>query len=193
MWETRSGQTPLSREDREGLKVQVTSRADLDALEALAIAQAAVWLARSGPREPQQCLRDDFLDALHRRMLGEIWKWAGQRRRHPTNIGSPWPQITVDLAQLRDEFNGWVEYQMDRDEIAVRAGHRLVKIHLYANGNGRHSRLVADHLATTLGTTCFTWGSTNLVSANDTRNAYLSALRCADDGDIGPVLRFARS
>ena len=88
----------------------------------------------------------------------------------------------------------WIENNTySLDEISVRFHHRLVLIHPFPNGNGRHARLIADLLAKKLGRPAFTWGSANLVSEGEARNKYLEAIRTADSGDIQPLLKFARS
>ena len=79
------------------------------------------------------------------------------------------------------------------DEIAVRFHHRLVVIHPFPNGNGRHARLMADLLMLSLGYIPFTWGSKDLVSRGELRIKYLDALREADSGKIEPLVEFARS
>lgn len=53
---------------------------------------------------------------------------------------------------LRDLLND-ARYQVENDsyhpgELAARFHHRLVKIHPFPNGNGRHSRIMADALLT---------------------------------------------
>ncbi len=75
----------------------------------------------------------------------------------------------------------------------MRLHHRLVAIHCFANGNGRHARLVADLLAIGLGQTAFTWGAANLAAASEVRIAYIAALKQADQHDYAPLLSFARS
>ena len=79
------------------------------------------------------------------------------------------------------------------DEIATRFHHRLVWIHPFPNGNGRHARLATDLLLVTLGRPRFSWGRVNLVDAGETRRAYIAALRAADGHDIAPLLDFVRS
>lgn len=79
------------------------------------------------------------------------------------------------------------------DEIAVRFHHRLVAIHPFPNGNGRHARLVADLLAERLGRPRFTWGSRSLVDVSETRQRYIAALQAADARDYALLLAFARS
>ena len=76
------------------------------------------------------------------------------------------------VRQLLDDTKAWIEHKSyARDEIAVRFHHRLVQIHPFANGNGRHARLMADLLVIELGAERFSWGRTNLQDANDVRLA----------------------
>lgn len=79
------------------------------------------------------------------------------------------------------------------DEIAYRFHHRLVAIHLFPNGNGRHSRLMTDFLLVQAGRARFTWGDKNLASNNPMRDQYLNALRKADNHDYTELAAFVRS
>ena len=95
-------------------------------------------------------------------------------------------------------FRSDVRYQIEHtsyppDEIAVRFHHRLVAIHPFPNGNGRHARLMADLLVERLGQPRFTWGSRSLVDASTTRQAYIAALQAADARNYAPLLVFSRS
>jgi fido (protein-threonine AMPylation protein) len=75
-------------------------------------------------------------------------------------------------------------------EIAARYHHRLVAIHVFPNGNGRHARLMADLLLTELAGRRFEWGRGSLVAANELRARYIAALQAADAGDCQPLLVF---
>ncbi|MES9990648.1 MAG: mobile mystery protein B [Candidatus Thiodiazotropha sp.] len=100
----------------------------------------------------------------------------------------------MELRQLLDDVRFWISnntYQPD--EIATRFHHKLVWIHIFPNGNGRHARLATDLHLTTLGRPRFTWGRENLVDANETRQAYVDALRAADQHNYGPLVAFVRS
>ena len=95
------------------------------------------------------------------------------------------PTTTYDLV--------WEQRTYPPDEIAIRLHHRLVSIHPFANGNGRHARLMADVLAQRLGRPGFSWGSSAIARAGDYRRAYIEALRAADRNDIQLLLHFART
>jgi Fic-DOC domain mobile mystery protein B len=183
--------TPLEAEEREQLiPTYITNRAELNEAEQVNIAKADEW-AFSRKRN---VLDERFLRRLHERMLNEVWRWAGQFRTTGRNIGIDAYRIPTELSQLVDDVRFWIENETyPPDEIAVRFHHRLVSIHPFPNGNGRHARLSADLLSRQIGQPRFSWGSANLVNADETRAAYVAALRAADNHDIAPLLDFARS
>ena len=184
--------TPLEAEEREQLiPTYITTRAELNEAEQVNITRASLWLRRA---RNVDVLDDAFLRDLHKRMFGEVWKWAGQYRKTPRNIGIDAYRIPMAVRELVQDARYWVDNgTYPPDEIAIRFSHRLVSIHPFPNGNGRHSRLVADLLAMELGQPRFTWGRANLVDPGETRRAYVAALRAADGGEIEPLLAFARS
>jgi len=189
------GQTPLSEEEKEGLLIKtISTRGELDEFEQLNIEQALEWsLKRKFKLE--EILTETFIKDVHKRMLAVVWKWAGSFRKSNKNLGVNWPQISVDLHNLLDDCKYWIEHKTyPADELAVRFKHRLVSIHPFPNGNGRHSRLTADILISQgLINPIFSWGGSSLVKADKVRSNYISALKEADKGDIKPLLIFARS
>jgi Fic-DOC domain mobile mystery protein B len=184
--------TPLTYEEREQLiPTYITLRSELNEAEQINIAQANRWLVRMRARD---VLSDAFLRELHKRMFGGVWQWAGEYRQTPRNIGIDAYRIPVEVRQLVDDVRYHVDHEsFAPDEIAVRFSHRLVSIHPFPNGNGRHSRMAGDLLALQLGQPRFTWGSVNLIDAGQTRKTYIKALQTADKGDIEPLREFARS
>jgi len=183
--------TPLTPEEQEGLiPSYITLRSELNAAEQANILEAGEWaLARQ-----RNVLDERFLTNLHKRMFGRVWRWAGQFRRTDRNIGIDPYRIPADLRQLVDDCRYWIEHgSYPPDEIAARFHHRLVLIHAFPNGNGRHARLATDLLLVKLGQPRFSWGQVNLVDATETRQRYVAALRAADHHDIGPLLEFVRS
>jgi fido (protein-threonine AMPylation protein) len=83
------------------------------------------------------------------------------------------------------------------DEIAARFHHRLVQIHPFPNGNGRHARLITDLILETNGSVAFTWGkckgSAPMETEGPRREEYIAALREADDKRFEMLLAFVRS
>lgn len=190
------GATPLDPNELASLiPSHLTTQAELNEWEQLNIQQGDTW-ARTQRKE---ILNEAFVRQLHRRMFGDTWRWAGSFRKSDKNIGIDWPKISVELRKLLDD----VQYQIEHatfppDEIAVRFHHRMVAIHLFPNGNGRHARLMADLIVERLGQFRFTWGRRSLVDASlidatPVRQAYIAALQAADARDYAPLLAFARS
>ena len=186
--------TPLTPEERDALiPSYISQRRELNEVEQIGIADADAW-ALSRRRD---VLSEEFLRTLHRRMFGDVWRWAGELRTTPRNIGIDAWDIAPQLRMLLDDVRYWIEHRtFPPDEIAVRLHHRLTWIHPFPNGNGRHARLAADLLARQLGQPRFTWGSGgDLGAIAEIRRRYVEALRLADAerDNVGPLLGFARS
>lgn len=183
--------TPLTPEEQSDLiPAHISYRSELNEAEQENIARGQDWALR----RRRHLLNEKFIKDLHRRMLGDVWRWAGDFRKTERNLGIPPYEIPVALRQLLDDANAWIQHESySPDEIAVRFHHRLVAIHPFPNGNGRHSRLMADLLVMELGQVRFSWGRTNLQRAGDVRRRYIDALGAADSHDLGPLLVFARS
>ena len=183
--------TPLTLEEQGDLiPAYIAYRRELNQAEQENILRAQDWaLARK--RDP---LSEKFIRELHKRMLGDVWKWAGKFRRTERNLGIPFYEIPTALRYLLDDSKTQISHQTHApDEIAVRFHHRLVAIHPFPNGNGRHARLIADILVMRLGQDRFSWGSDSLHDAGEMRRRYITALQRADNHDVGPLLVFARS
>lgn len=201
--EYNEGETPLDEEEKEGLRIStIATRGELDEFEQQNIEQAVQWsLGRS--LRPATLFTETFVCQVHQRMFGAVWTWAGTFRNTNKNIGTDKWQIPVELRQLLDDLRFWHEYQTyPPDEIALRFKHRLVSIHCFANGNGRHSRLMADIIISKIyKLPVFTWGFALRLSMGEAsipdsaaiRAAYLKALKKADQGDYSQLLAFARS
>jgi Fic-DOC domain mobile mystery protein B len=188
------GQTPIDEDEKEGLLIPaITTKDDLDEFEQLGVEGAIEW-SRKRKIALQQILSEDFVFELHRRMFGEVWKWAGQTRTSNKNIGNDWTQIREELKKLLDDCKLWIDHKVfPEDEIAIRFSHRIVKIHLFPNGNGRHSRLIADIIVShVFDRPVYSWGSINLTTHGAARSTYLKALKQADEGNYQPLIKFAR-
>ena len=184
--------TPLTNDEKTGLLPSwVTYRHELNEVEQANIAKGTQWGFRQKRRE---LLNERFVLDLHQQMLGEVWAWAGQYRTTERNIGVPAWRIATDLHGLLDDAQFWEEQSVFRpDELSVRFHHRLVAIHPFPNGNGRHARLMADLLVTRLGGTAFTWGGGSMTRASDLRTQYITALRQGDSHEFAALLEFARA
>ena len=187
------GATPLNPEELDGLKLKhITTRAELDRWEQENIQEALAWLSR---RRKADILDEKFIFQLHDKMFNKIWRWAGSFRRSDKNIGVTWSRVPVELRQLLDDTKAWIEFSaFSPDEIAFRFHHRLVWIHLFPNGNGRHARLITDVLLTELlNQEAFTWGSSDLSNSSTVRKQYITALKAADNYNYTLLQMFVRS
>jgi Fic-DOC domain mobile mystery protein B len=176
------------------IPVHIDTQGALNAWEQANIASALGWALYR--RSADDTLTVEFVRELHRRMFGNTWKWAGRFRRSAKNIGVPAARIAEHLKDLLEDVRGWIAAgTYGVDELAVRFHHRLVAIHPFPNGNGRHARMITDALLVSMDALPFTWGFANagpLHNSQDVRAAYVKALRDADKGDYAALLTFAR-
>jgi Fic-DOC domain mobile mystery protein B len=189
------GQTPLTEEEMKGLLIKsITTHGELNEQERLNIEQAISWTLRR-KFEGNDILTEQFVRDLHKKMYSDVWRWAGYFRLSEKNIGVDYYQIAVTLKTLLDDTLYWINNKsFSSDEIAIRFKHRIVSIHCFSNGNGRHSRLMADVIIQHIfKEPVFTWSRANLVAAGEARKLYLSSLREADKGDYIDLIKFARS
>jgi Fic-DOC domain mobile mystery protein B len=187
----KPGQTPLDPDEVAGLKPKhIGTQGDLDEWEAENILKATKWIGR---QKKLDVVNEGFCRQLHTQMFSDTWLWAGRFRKSDKNIGCDWTKIAVKLNQLLGNTAYWMENNAYADEeIALRFHHRLVWLHLFPNGNGRHSRLMTDCLLRQRGLEPFVWGRGNLIAASEVRKRYIQALRAADTGDYAPLRAFVR-
>jgi len=189
------GQTPLDEDEKDGLLIKnISTRSELDEFEQQNIEKAVLWTLKRKFKSTD-IFSELFIKQLHRKMYGDVWKWAGTFRNTNKNIGVDKLQIPVQLRNLLDDCSYWIETKsFNEDEIALRCKHRIVSIHCFPNGNGRHSRLLADIIIEhVFKKNAFSWGAGNLVKHNNAREEYLKAVKAADKGDYAPLINFARS
>lgn len=187
------GATPLDDDERAGLRfTHIQTRGELNRLEQANVVAGMDWLSR---QKKPDVLSETFVLKLHQRLFGDVWRWAGQFRRTEKNVGVAPHQIAVQLRGLLDD----ARYRIERAaypplELALRFHHRLVQIHPFANGNGRHARIMTDALLKFgLHQAPIAWegraGIEDLKAAGVDRAAYVRALRAADAGDYAPLLK----
>jgi Fic-DOC domain mobile mystery protein B len=186
------GATPLDADEIAALvPTSISTQEELNAFEQANILDAERWALA---RRRADVLDEKFIRELHRRMFKQVWKWAGRYRKSDKNIGAPWPQIPVKVVELCSDVRHWIEHStFEWDELAARFHHRLVSIHPFPNGNGRHSRLMTDVVLFGNGQKVFTWGSTNLVAPGQAREQYIAALKAADARDFARLIAFVRA
>ncbi len=191
-----SGATPIDPNELKDLIPDYISTMDeLNQLEQSNIADGFVW---AGKQDLDDLLSVTFVLRLHENMFKQVWKWAGKIRKSNKNIGVMKENIMTDLAILVGNANFWIENKtFNNEEIAARFHHRLVQIHLFSNGNGRHARLMTDLLLQKLGESKFTWGTlgahASLEVESKTRSDYVAALKKADKDDFVDLIKFVKS
>lgn len=194
LFTTGEGNTPLTPDEQADLIPNLATKEELNQWERENILVAYSWALSPRTLARENALTEPYIRNLHYRMFDETWKWAGLYRTSEKNIGVLHHQIREQLAVLLGDTSYWLEHAtFSPDEIAIRFHHRLVFIHAFANGNGRHARLMADVLAKLQGRPEFSWGGADIVAQSDIRKDYIDALRAADKRDIAPLLAFARS
>ncbi|HEV7601340.1 MAG TPA: mobile mystery protein B [Bradyrhizobium sp.] len=183
--------TPLTAAERTDLiPTHISLRGELNELEQKNVAEAYVWAFR----RKRQVIDEAFLKGLHRRMFKAVWRWAGEYRTSDRNLGVEPYRIQPELYQIIADVRYAIQHESyTPDELAVRFKHRVVTVHPFPNGNGRWSRLAGDLLIVQQGGTRFTWGGANIQAEGDVRKRYIDALHAADDHDLEPLIRFARS
>ncbi len=214
------GATPLDPDEAVGLIPEhISIQMELNEWEQANILEAELWLSRFSYNIPaigynvpswgysvagsyhgghylnlNKLLDTAFIRQVHKKMFDKTWRWAGDFRQSNKNIGIDWINIPVQLKILLDD----IIYQManqsyEIDEIAIRLHHRLVSVHPFPNGNGRHARCVADLFLKACGQPKFSWGQGSLYENSVLREQYIRALKAADRHDYSALLAFVRS
>jgi Fic-DOC domain mobile mystery protein B len=191
------GNTPIRPEEAEQLIPRISTMGELNEYEALNILRAREWAFDSRTMKSTHALEEPYVRELHHRMFDNVWKWAGNYRQTERNIGCDPKEILQRIPQLLANTRHWLENKtFSTDEALLRFHHQLTRIHPFANGNGRHARMIADVVAVKYGRTEFTWGAgKELVTHGGARTRYLAALRTLDanENDVKSLLEFARS
>lgn len=191
-----AGATPLDPNEMDGLIPDyITTQGELNELERANILEATAW---AHGRKHSDYLNATFAMDLHKRMFGQVWRWAGTPRKTNKTIGVFKERIGEELAQLFGDAKYWIENQtFEWAELGARVHHRLVWIHVFANGNGRHARLFTEILLQSNAQEPFSWGmrSTSGVfeAEGALRETYVSALKKADAGDFSDLCKFVRT
>ena len=190
-FEFSPGATPLDPNEAMGLIPNyISTQGELNILEQENILQARTWLGSN----QKEILSDTFFRELHRKMFGEVWKWAGKYRLSGKSIGIHWPQVPVEVTKLLSDVSYWISNgTYDWDELGARFHHRAVSIHAFPNGNGRHARLMTDLVMMNHGKKLFSWGAGDLEYSGLVRSNYISALKEADERRYTRLIHFIRS
>ncbi|MDU0113811.1 mobile mystery protein B [Psychrosphaera aquimarina] len=194
------GATPLNPDDMLGLKLKhIDTREQLNEVEAANILQGQIWASKlkKGTQDPtlDDIFNRDFVTNLHKALFGEVWQWAGHFRQRELNIGVDPKNIAVDLHNFIEDAKCSVEFKhYDNLELSARIQHKLVQIHPFVNGNGRHSRIFTDIVRVyLLNEKPMKWANAKLENMTEERNSYISGLREADVGDLSTFIKYLQS
>jgi Fic-DOC domain mobile mystery protein B len=166
------GNTPIRQEDAEQLIPRISTMGELNEYEALNILEAREWAFNGRIMTSTDPLEESYVRTLHSKMFDHVWKWAGTYRKHEVSIGCDPAEIVQRIPQLLANTKYWLEHKtFPIDECLVRFHHQLVsEIHPFANGNGRHARMITDVIAAKHGQAEFSWGAgANLVAEGRAR------------------------
>ena len=196
LFATPEGASPITEEQKEGLRQKwVSTQEELNQIEQNNILLAQTWLFNARQKKADYA-SIEFLIKLHTRMLNDVYSWAGTIRTTDTNIGVEPYTIRTEVANLQQKLEAYIRYESyPKDEIAIRYHHHLVAIHCFTNGNGRHSRLMADYInEQVFGNPPFTWGKKqDLYTTGTARSTYLNAIYQANDHNYQPLVHFAKN
>lgn len=187
------GATPLSPDDLLGLKLpHIQTREQLNEVEAANILQGQNWISDLQSLTLSDIFSRDFVVALHNNLFGDVWEWAGTFRLRELNIGVDPKNISVDLHNFLEDAKCWVEFKHFSDlELSARIQHRLVQIHPFPNGNGRHSRIFTDIVRMfLLNKKPLKWANVKLENMSKERRNYIDGLRKADGGDFSEMIHY---
>jgi fido (protein-threonine AMPylation protein) len=110
------------------------------------VAQKLMDDAINGRLAVESIVTERFIRDLHRELYGEIWTWAGAFRRHEINLGVAPEQILTETASGLDtllyRWRNTADWNSRPFGIGVHA--EILRIHPFADGNGRTSCLMAD-------------------------------------------------
>lgn len=119
---------------------------DLEQAVQTAVTEDLIGSVLEGTLGVEDVVTDHFLRSVHAQLYGDIWAWGGKLRRREINIGVAPEQIAMDLRCSVDGIlyrwqhtSDWTAHQLG---VALHA--ETVRIHPFADGNGRSTRLLAD-------------------------------------------------
>lgn len=186
--------TPL--DDISGLKLpdnKVYTLQELYVYEANNIALAMLKYLSIAPSKKLAPFSYEWLSTLHHEMFGDVWEWAGKFRQVELSIGIKAYLVPTSLKDLADDIAFWDKHKtFELYETAARIHHRAVQIHPFQNGNGRWARMLANIYLKQNGSMPVKWQEDLLSKENLKRDAYIQALKKADNGDYESLIALHR-
>ena len=188
---TKFAQTPIDENEKLGLIPSLNSLTELNVWEQENIIEGRQWALNSAVLKRNDIFDVAFIIKLHKKMFDKTWAWAGEFRKTNKNIGCEAYKIRIELKKLYDDAAFWIDNEnYSILELALVFHHRLVKIHCFANGNGRHARLMADCIVKKYQPTAkIAWDAHNLFTEEQLRKKYILALQAADKTDYSLLFK----
>tara|TARA_Y100000590_G_scaffold435428_1_gene554847 strand:- start:4762 stop:5355 length:594 start_codon:yes stop_codon:yes gene_type:complete len=190
LFKDRDGQTPLTLEQQKGLiPKNLQTMGELDEHEEANIAEGLAWLPKATGNHRTYA----FWLTLHKRLFGQVWRWAGSVRKE--ELANPefklpheiWPEI----GNLEKELGYWLKEKPFKDEeIAARLHQRLLTIHPFPNGNGRWSRILTEHICNKEDLPIPSWGVKHREDPKLRRDLYIKSVQKARSGDHSALQKF---
>ncbi len=177
LFNDRDGRTPLAEDFKKDLiPKHIKLGAELDEAEEDNIVDGLVWL---------DDYQGEYVDVLfwkraHKKMFDKVWKWAGEFRKHELqNDEFDQPgYIQEHIKNLEGDLAYWLskESKMKPEECMARFHERFLKIHPFANGNGRTTRILTEYICKRNGFALPTWGGALRGDPKAHRQAYIASL-----------------
>jgi cell filamentation protein len=168
----------------------IRSKREMDALEAVKLAEATDWAIRHYSADHRFTTKD--VCAMHRQWLGKVYPWAGRYRQVNIGKGGFAFAMAAQVPRLMEEFERSELRRYtpcvfdDRDKVieALAIVHcELVLIHPFREGNGRLSRLLTTLMALQAGLPLLDFSGI----AGKTKQAYFLAVQAGMGRDYEPM------
>ena len=188
LFNDRDGHTVLSNSERKGLKLShISNMAELDEAEQMNMNQGLLWLEQ---QKNVDFLNETFALTLHKKLFGEVWKWAGTYRTSEKNIGIEAWRVPTEMHKFFDDCEFWIKNNSYENwaELLAHLHHKLVSIHPFPNGNGRFSRIFTNYFCKRNKKENPTW--LYWLPPRERRTLYIQALQQADQKKFDPLIEF---
>lgn len=180
LFKDRDGRTPLPEEwikDLVPKQKHIRLGAELDEAEEENITEGLVWLDDYSGEYTDWM----FWFKLHKKMFGNVWKWAGEFRMHElANEDFNHPgYIKENIKKLEGDIKFWLskKCKMDKKECIARFHESLLTIHPFSNGNGRTTRILTEYICKRSGISVPTWGLALRGDPKVHRQTYIDAVK----------------
>lgn len=175
--------TPYPDDNLLGL----TDADQINEAEAEGITRAELFMFELDSDEP---ISTWLMLAIHKLAFGHLYDWAGKWRTTLVTVGQLEPpppnQVLQRMYQFADNLNFKLLVAITRQDhldCLTFAHYEFIRIHPFANGNGRTGRILMNIVALKLG-----YQPLQLYHRKgESRRVYISAMKTADTGNFAPL------